>query len=401
MRDIEAIQSLDTARLALRWALERLRALERETRDAQEAGRRAEAAAAKTATELAAARDLLARRTNEALERERYGAKLEEYLSLKLAGQLDPGALVRREAALSRAEAEIQTREIELERRLKASRLESEEESRRAAAAVEAAAELRVRQMRDELDSRLSSREKEHSARHVALAEREAQLNTLERSLEERSRRLGELFAAQRAALERESSALAQAARDQAEMLERRVEQAAAAKAAALEGGWQAERKALLDELAVWRAKAREHLPGFLAAVRRAEEADARSERLEYEAGAARRLAEERLAETMSVLQGEDKRREEFARLETSLAARLLDAEKQLFRQYDAWAAREDELRRRDADWRQQAEARRKVVDAARAEVLALRDELSRAIADYRLRADNDARRPPRGGESA
>jgi len=387
LRDIDSIQNLDTARLALRWALERLRGLERRVQDADEASRRSEAAAARAAAELASARDLLTRRASESLERERYYGKLEEYLNLKLGGELDAGALARREAAVARQEAELQNRELEIERRVKSSQMQFQEELARGARDADAAAEIRVRQMRDELDARLSAREKEYSARQLSLHEKQAQLNALERALEERRRRFEEFHVAQRAALERESQSIAQASRDQTEFLERRVESAMAAKTAALEAAWRTERRSLLEELEQWRAKARENLPAYLAATRRAEEAADRMTRLESELAGARRLAEERLGELMAHDLVESTRREELLKLESAIAAKLRDAEGGLFRQYDAWMKREDELRRRDLDWRVESEVRREASDASREQVMALREELKRAIADYRAKA--------------
>lgn|GEM_PF-2012695 len=400
LRDIESIQNIDTARLALRWALERVSALERRAVDGEESLRRAEAAAARAGVELTAARDLLSRRTAESLERERYYAKLEEYLNLKLAGSLDAAALARREAGVARLEAELQGREIALERRAKSEKDKHDEELRRAASEADAAADARVRQMRDELSERLSAREREHSSRLLSLHEKQAQLSSLERSLEERSKRLEELFAAQRAALEQESSTIAQASRDQAEFLERRLESALAAKSQALESAWQVERRALLDELAEWRAKAREHLPDLLSAQSRAESGEERAARAEIENRSLRRLAEERLGELMAHEASEEGRREELARLEAVLAVKLRDAELSLFRQYDAWLVREEELRHRDVSWLRDAQTRRESAEAARREIVILRDELKRTIAEYREKTKGDAGPGPREGET-
>jgi hypothetical protein len=397
LRDIESIQNLDTARLALRWALERLRGLERRVQDGDEAARRAESSAARTATELASARDLLTRRASESLERERYYGKLEEYLNLKLAGELDVAALARREAALARREEELQNHELDAERRIKSAKMHYEEELLRGSKDADAAAEIRIRQMRDELDSRLSAREKEFSARQLSLHEKQAQLNALERALEERRRRFEEFHAAQRAALDRESLSISQASRDQTEFLERRVESAMAAKTAALEAAWQTERRALLEELAQWRGKARENLPAYLAATRRCEELEERVTRLESELSGARHAAEERLGEIMALELTDRARREELQKLESAIGSKLRDAEMNLFKQYDDWMKREDELRRRDLDWRVESEARREAADDSRAEIMALREELKRAIADYRGKAELAAATQPKG----
>src|SRR5476649_96131 len=97
LRDIDSIQNLDTARLALRWALERMRALEKHVSEVEAAANLSDEARSRAAAELDGTRDLLTRRANEALERERYYAKIEEYLNLKLEGGLDASTLAKRE----------------------------------------------------------------------------------------------------------------------------------------------------------------------------------------------------------------------------------------------------------------------------------------------------------------
>jgi hypothetical protein len=446
LRDIESIQSLDTARLALRWALERMRALERRAADLEAGAKTAETARAKTAEELDAARALLSRRAAEAAERERYYAKVEEYLSLRLGGGLDAAALAAREARLEAREAELQRREIDAERELKAVRGRFDDELKSAREEAAASADARVREVREEAARRQAERDRSLSERLVAAHEKEAQLASLERSLDERRRRFEELFAAQRAALEREAAALGQHSADQAEFLERRVEQALAVKAKAFESAWAAEKRMLLEELAAWRAKAREHLPklleaeakaaaledvnrrlgeesrllrqaketltaelvrwrsqaqddlpALLATVRRAVEAEEKGAHLEVELASVSRRSEEHQAELMSLEIEDERRLREFARLESSLAAKLRDAETELFRQYDDWLRREDEFRRRDQDWRRDSAARHESVEALRAEILAQREELTRAIAAYRIKAASGARGEDKG----
>lgn len=436
LRDVDSIQNLDTARLALRWALERMRALEKRVDEVEAAAKRSEDARAAAASELDAARDLLTRRAGEAAERERYYAKIEEYLNLKLAGGLEPAAMAQREARIDAREAELQRREIETENKIKEARRRADEETRRALAETAAAAELRVKDARAEYENRTAARDRELSERLLALHEKEAQLSSLERSLEERRRRFEEFHAAQRAATEKEASAIAQNAADQAEFLERRVEAALSARSTAFERAWQGDKQALLEELAAWRAKAREHLPALLAAqhkaaaledgsarlidenrvlqqakatlteelvrwrseaqndlpallaaVRRAVEAEENAKHLEVELASTQRAAEEYQAQLMSDEMSHAGRVKELSRLESVVTAKLRDAEQDLFRQYDAWLARESELRRRDQDWRVQAESRAESVEVLRAEITAQREELKRAIAAYRAKA--------------
>ncbi len=436
LRDVDAIQNLDTARLALRWALERMRALEKHSSELEAAAKLSADARAKAAAELDGTRDLLTRRANESLERERYYAKIEEYLNLKLEGGLDAVALAKREVRIDAREAELQKREVETSNAIKIAKERADAELRRIQAESAAAAELRVRSSHDEFERRGAARDRDMAERLLAAHEKEAQLSALERALEERRRRFEEFFAAQRAALQGESASITQAVSDQAEFLERRVEQALAAKTAAFERAWQSDKQILMEELASWRAKAREHLPALLeaqhkaaelegerarladenrllaqtkatlteellrwrleaqndlpallATVRRAVEAEEHVSHLEAELAMAQRRAEEHLAQLISDEISRDTRRAEFAELETALIAKLRDAENDLFRQYDAWLERETVLRRRDQDWRLAAEARHESVDALRAEVAAQRDELKRVIAVYREKA--------------
>jgi hypothetical protein len=427
-----------------------MRALEKRVSEVESAAKLSADARAKAASELEAARDLLTRRATEALERERYYAKIEEYLNLKLEGGLDASALARRETRVDEREAELQRREIETENRIRTAKLHSDEETRRAIAEAAAAAELRVKETRGEAEKRAAALERDLSERLLALHEKDAQLAALERSLDERRLRFEEFFAAQRAALQREGSAINQAAADQADFLERRVESALAAKTAALERAGQADKQILLEELAAWRAKAREHLPelleaqrkaaalegtnsrlaqenrllqqtktvlteellrwrqeaqndvpALLATVRRAVEAEENVSHLEAELALTRRRAEEALGELISMELGSQKRREELLALESALAAKLRDAEQDLFRQYDDWLNREGALRRRDQDWRLEAEARNEPVNVLRAEVAAQRDELKKVIGSYRRKIDDlrDGRNPEGAAE--
>jgi hypothetical protein len=438
LRDVDSIQNLDTARLALRWALERMRALEKRVSEVETAAKLSDDARARAAAELDGARDLLTRRASEGLERERYYAKIEEYLNLKLEGGLDAATLAKRETRIDAREAELQSREIETENRAKAAKLRSDEETRRVIAEAAAAAELKVKSARDVSEKRAAALERDLSERLLSLHEKDAQLSGLERSLEERRRRFEEFFAAQRAALQSESSAINQAAADQADFLERRVEAALTAKTSALERGWQTDKQVLMEELAAWRAKAREHLPelleaqrkaaslegtnsrlneenallaqakttltdellrwrqeaqndlpALLATVRRAIDAEENAAHLEAELALTRRRAEESLAELISAELSQDERRQELVSLETTLTAKLRDAEKDLFSQYDDWLEKEGTLRRRDQEWRLEAEARRESVNVLRAEVTAQRDELKKVIAAYRAKTES------------
>ena len=145
----------------------------------------------------------------------------------------------------------------------------------------------------------------------------------------------------------------------------------------------------MTEELFRWRQEAQNDLPALLASVRRAVEAEENVANLEGELALTRRRAEEALGEMMSAAIGEERRREELFKLEAALTAKLRDAEQDLFRQYDDWLEREGTLRRRDQDWRLEAEARNESMNILRAEVTAQRDELRKVIAAYRSKTES------------
>jgi len=448
LRDVDSIQNIDAARMTLRWALERMRVLEKRAEELAGDAARAEKARAKTSSELEAAQELLSRRVNEALERERYYAKIEEYLSLKLEGALDAACLAKREARVEAREEDLQRREIDGERALKAAQIRRDDDLKAALSSAETSAQHQLGEARADYDRRLDALKRDVSLREVALHEKQAQLASMERTLEERRKRFEEFHAAQRAALEREAASINQASRDQAEFLERRIELALAAKSKALESAWQADKQALMAELAEWRAKAREHLPALLqaqsaaasledslrrldaekktleqakaalaeeleewraparderpallAAVRRAVQAEETVQHLEVELAAARRRAEEHLAETLAQQLTEETRRQELSKMESAISARLRESEQNLFRQYDAWQKREEDLRLRDQDWTRQAEERQASTEMLRAELLTLREELKKAVAAYRAKTASEPALSDRGLE--
>jgi hypothetical protein len=143
----------------------------------------------------------------------------------------------------------------------------------------------------------------------------------------------------------------------------------------------------LTEELLRWRQEAQNDLPALLASVRRATEAEENAANLEAELAMAQRRAEEHLAQLLAYEMTRDKRQAEFAALEAALIVKLRDAEQGLFRQYDAWLEREAILRRRDQDWRIEAQTRNDSVENLRAEITVQRDELRRVIGDYREKA--------------
>ena len=114
--ELDSIDSLDTAKMTLRWALERLRSLEARNAELQKKYEESRAA-------LLARSNMKERGEAYAVERDSYYAKVEALLSEFCAGTLDLKKLIVREADLDARERGVRARQDELEKEY-ASRLE-------------------------------------------------------------------------------------------------------------------------------------------------------------------------------------------------------------------------------------------------------------------------------------
>lgn len=106
-RMMEDVSSMDTARMALRWALERLHQLERGNRDLDHRARSAESAQQEAEKKARDLEQTLASRLKEAEGRESFYRKLEETVALISEGKVDLAGYVREEVDLERARREM------------------------------------------------------------------------------------------------------------------------------------------------------------------------------------------------------------------------------------------------------------------------------------------------------
>jgi hypothetical protein len=259
--DVETIRNLDTARMALRWALERLHK-ETDARHAfEEKAKAAEKALQKAGEEHAALQRTLSLRSNEADERELYYRRLEEFLSLRLEGKLDPAALAHKELELdqlkrlldqklAQTDKELAARRAALEREYKHAREESEQAARDAARAREQALEIKSRAL-----------EQEHLAKMGELREKELLLGHEEKALSERQSHFEEYYANQRAELSAQLKSVREEIDAQVRLRVELVERTLGERHTSLEAVWSREKALLVRELETWRDKVLELTP--------------------------------------------------------------------------------------------------------------------------------------------
>lgn len=321
--DVSAIQNLDTARMTLRWALERLHKLEKDKQEFAQKAASEEKAKSRALEELSALERTLSLRAVEAREREIYYAKIEEFLSLRLAGKLDCAALAKRELEASQLQEILGQKQAHLEKDYAARRSAIEGESQRIKSELEQEARARDKRAEAELERRRQSLEQDHLSRMAELHEKQICLRQEEKALAERRAQFEDYYAAQRAQLQSQIKNFREEVEGQVDFRLQVAERILNERQASLEAGWTRERALLVKELENWRQKARELAERALEL----EEALAAAE----EAGRQARSAANRqtliLEETKRAWQAEretvSKEAEEFKRLPQQKALEL------------------------------------------------------------------------------
>ena len=254
--DVENIHSIDTARMALRWALERLRALGDEKQALERRAATAETVARKAAAEQTEIKQALASRDGIAGDREAYFKRLEEFLSLRLEGKLDPAALAKREMEVQELKALLDRRLAEMGQELAARRAALDCEHQQTLQRADGAARERERGLERSYDTKSRALEQEHLSKMAELRERELLLRQEEKIFAQRQTRLEEYYATQRAELHAQLKSFRQEIDGQVEwraklsqgLLEQRQE--------ALEQAWDSERALLRREIETWKTRA-------------------------------------------------------------------------------------------------------------------------------------------------
>lgn len=443
LSQIESINNIETARMALRWALERIHALETS----------------------------LSSRTKESSERDLYYSKIEQYLSQKLEGKLNAEGLAKKEVELGRLEKLLDEKLVGLQKDWSAKKEALELDYQRLKTQTETGAQEQIRRAEAALVERRRIMDQVHVARMVELNEKEGRLRAQEEALGERQANFEKFYSSQKAQLEQEIQNFHATMEDQVQFRLKNAERLLANRHDSMEGVWAQEKTALLQELLEWRRKAQEHLPQVFESQRQvtlAEEAAREAARAaqrriaqlqeeekswekerqtlldelkawQRKAGdtvpqilklekslaqaqetaerSANELAQEtarrlQIAEREKALQSDyetrlraveaehqrvsaalAKRRQVFDELESKLLSRFQDVEEEISRRDGEWKVREENLRQRDRNWHETLGAWQAELSVKQEHLEKLRMNLLEAVRTYKNKSQSESPR--------
>jgi hypothetical protein len=261
----DTIQNLDTARMALRWALERMHKLEQEKAFFADKTAESERAKNKALEEYAALQKTISLRGAEANQRELYYAKMEEFLSLQLGGKLDLPALAKRELETKSLHELLQQKEQQLDKELSTKRASMERDFQRLRTELEAGARAKAKQAEQALGLKSSSLEQEYLSHMAEAHEKEILLKQETQALAERQAHFEEYYSTQRADLQSQIKNFRNDVDDQVDFRLQMAEKILTERYSGIEAGWNQEKALLSKELDSWRRRAQELGPKVLA----------------------------------------------------------------------------------------------------------------------------------------
>jgi hypothetical protein len=274
--DVGAIQNIDTARMALRWALERMRAVEKAKGDNDDAFK-------KVREELAAMKSSLLSKEQETREREAYYSKMEELLSLRLSGKLDVEALVKEQSDTQRLREFLVQKEAELDEAYRTKLQNLELERQRVGAEAERKGIEETAKAEENLRHARQSLEKDHSARLAALREQEARIRREAEDLASRQSRFEEFYSNQRVQLDKDIQRFRAEVDDEVKFRVQSTEQLLGQRHQVIESAWIKEKALLLQEIEARRQQSERQLPELLAYQKKLSQAQDELERLRLE----------------------------------------------------------------------------------------------------------------------
>ncbi len=258
LQDIESIQSLDTARLALRWALEKIQSIEKDkARFAEEFN--AEQRARENAQEnLLSLQKTIGLKNAEATQRELYYAKLEEYLSLKLDGKLDVALLAKKELEVSQLQEMLSQKQGHLEKDFSARKEALERDFNRLKTEVEAETREKTRRSEASLEARRAALEQELLSKNAELADKKAQIEAEAKHLEERKAHFETYYKEERAHLQAALKGFREEIKDEVALRSQMAERILEERRESLEKVHSEERALLIREIENWRSRVKE-----------------------------------------------------------------------------------------------------------------------------------------------
>ena len=364
--NIEAINNLDTARLALRWALERLHTLQlmkeqTERKAVEDAACRRQAEA-----DRADLQRVLELRGQEDSQRAAYYAKLEAYLTQQLGGKFDLAALIKRESQAEELEAMLAARQLQLEKEHadRREKLEARFSKARFDAAQEA--EQKVAAAKASVQETRLNLERSFGTKLAELTEKEVRLRAEAESLAQRQAQFEAVARDQRARLEADIKAFRDSVEDQMRFRVESAERFLTSRGDAAAATWQREKAALLQEADRWREESLSYLPRLGELQKKLAEAQESAQRAAHEAS----LRSGSLQAELDTLKAERSTlAEEIVKLRRqreSDLGRLLDLERRcaqsdeegnrfsvmLLQEKTRVAELQAEMARREAEWR-------------------------------------------------
>jgi hypothetical protein len=380
---IEAINNLDTARLALRWALERIHSLQFMKEQAERKAIEDASARRQAEEDRADLQRVIELRGQEDSQRAAYYAKLETYLSQQLSGKLDLAALIKREARNAELEAMLHARQLQMEKEHAARREKLEAQFAQVKFDAAQEAEQKVASAKAAAQQSRQNLERGFAVKLAELTEKEVRLRAEAESLAQRQAQFEAFSREQRARLEADIKSFHDSVEDQMRFRVESAERFLASRGDAAAAVWRREKEALLQEADRWREESLAYLPRLGELQKKLVEAQDAAQ----QAGHETELRSRRLQSELDVLRTERSTiGEELVKLRRqreSDLGRLLDLERRcaqadedcsrfsvmLLQEKTRVQELQTEMARREAEWRGAREAmekeKRAVMDVA------------------------------------
>lgn len=397
---IDRINSMDTARMTLRWALERLQNLEKSNRELDARARAAEAARGSAERALKHLEAGTQASAEGELERRDYYKRMEQLLSDYCAGRFDVAALIQREQEVAALKERLAKEQKSLEGEYAAKRAHLEEEFRKARREADVRSFIETDGRERAFEERRRQWERDIAAREVMVRSAETHLESRERTVEERQARLEEDYRERKTRLEEEYRRLREKLSEEHRLKALAAEEERASRDGQKERIWESERRALVEKSESWQERARQYLAKVMdleeEVLRAQAETLSRVESLEASFRKGRRrlglrqdLWEKELAHREETLEKERSQAMEAIRrwraeLEESLQNRARDMEREEGERRGSWARTEEELRRRDSAWRTERIRLERELSEKRERLEEMRAALVRTIQRYR-----------------
>ncbi len=372
--DIETIQSMETARMALRWALERIQAHEKTVRELEEA---VDAAVKSRKRDV----DSMAAHKSWVEDREKYFKSMENLFGMLTQGEFDIPAFAEKEVAVERMRRGLDEARVRLEAEFEARRADLELNYRdlhdaareEAASGRKALEEAKVCER--DVEERRRLLEADRLRQEDILAEGLKAIEAREKSLEERIVNADAVLQKRRDDLEKEYAALRVELNEELRQNRRAWEGERRRQVEVLEKAWPGEKASLEAELRGQTQRAQ--MAESLVDVTKKNLVDLEARLKDAEL----RLQRERSEMTASLARWRES-------IEGILAERLAELDAEQARRIELLESREGMLRARDRDWHDCQNKIMTGLSEKSRQIEGLRKELLDTIRSYQERAE-------------